>query len=118
MVKPTLLEEKSMNLVEVKEELGKIEKRDKELSFRANKTNEYLNSVVTMKPKEAKEIYKNLDDLKIPRLKDIHINKIIDILPDSLEELKTIVQSYTLTVNNDNLKKIVKVVSEYNKVQS
>ena len=115
MVKPTILEETPMNVVEVKDELAKIEKRDKELTFRANKTKEYLNSVVTMKTKESKELYKKLEDLNIPRMKDIHIHKIIDVLPASVEELKTIVQSFTLTVNQDNLKKIVKVVSEYTK---
>ncbi len=115
MVKPTILEETSINLVDLKEELKKIQKRDGELNFRANKTVEYLNSVVTLKPKDAKDLYKKLEDLNIPRLKDVHINKIIDILPKTVEELKTIVQSYTLTVNNDNLKKIAKVVTEYAK---
>jgi len=103
-----------MNVVELKEELAKIEKRDKELSFRANKTKEYLNSVVTMKTKDVKDLYKVLEDLNIPRMKDVHIHKIIDIMPGTMEELKTIVQSYTLTVNQDNLKKIVKAIEDYN----
>ena len=113
MVKPTILEEKPMNIVEVRDELAKIEKRDKELTFRANKTKEYLNSIVTLKTKESKELFKKIDELGVPRLKEVHIHKIIDVLPGSVEELKTIVQSFTLTVNQDNMKKIIKVVSEY-----
>jgi len=37
----------------------------------------------------------------------LHIIKIIDVMPKNVEELKAMLQSYTITVNNENLKKIV-----------
>jgi len=54
-----------------------------------------------------------LEDLKIPRLKDTHITKIIDILPTTLEDLKAVLQGYSLTVNNENLNKIVETVNGF-----
>ncbi len=113
MTKPRIIEEEPINMVELKDEIEKILKRDKELSFRANKTHEYLNSIVILKTKESKELADKLMKLKIPRLKELHINKIIEILPGSVEEVKTIIQAYTITISPDNIKKIVNTVSGY-----
>ena len=48
MAKPEILEEHPINMVELKEELGAIKKRDKELGVISNKTEEYLNQFVTI----------------------------------------------------------------------
>lgn len=100
-------------MVELKQEVAKIKKRDKELGFRVGKIEEYLNIFVTLSSKQQKELEEKLEKLKIPRLKDTHIKKIADILPVNLEQLKVVLQGYTLTVTQDNMKKIVKVVADY-----
>ena len=48
-----ILEEVPVTLVHLKEDLQRIKKRDEELNFRANKTEEYLNTFSTMKPSDA-----------------------------------------------------------------
>lgn len=111
MADVNILSEKPMNIFELKEELKKIKKRDEELNFRANKTEEYLTQIPSFK--KSKELYEKIDKLKIPRLREQHINKIIDILPTTVEELKVILQGYTITVNNENLKKIVNTVNSF-----
>jgi DNA-directed RNA polymerase subunit F len=113
MSKPEVLEKKSMNLSELKEELSNIKKRDGELSFRGNKTEEYVKEFAVLKLKEAEELYKKIEGLNVPRLKDTHINKIIDLLPRSVDELKVVMQGYAVPVTNDNLKKIVDAVKKY-----
>ncbi len=110
---PQLIEEQALTMAEVKEHLGKIKKRDGELNFRANKTEENLNAVVTLSMTKAKELKKKLEDLEIPRFKDIHVCKIVDTLPATVDELKVVLQGYTITVTNDNLKKIIDVTKEY-----
>lgn len=112
MVKPTIIKEEAMSLVDVRAELNKIKKRDEELGFRAGKTEDYLNHFVKLSEKQAQELTKKLEGLKIPRLKDIHIKKIIGILPKTAEELKVLLQGYTLTVKEDAIKKIVKVLED------
>jgi len=42
-----------------------------------------------------------------------HIQKIIDITPTTINDLKVIVQSYTITLNNESMKKIVDAVNEF-----
>jgi len=113
MVKPEIISEKPITLTELKQEIDKIKKRDKELNFRVGKTEEYLSHFITLSKAKEEELIKKLEKLNVPRLRDIHITKIVDILPKTVDELKIILQGYTLTVNNDNLKKIVDVVKDF-----
>ncbi len=105
-----ILSEKPISISKLKDEIEKIKNRDKELNFRATRTEEYLQHFSTLKNPE--ELYKKIEDLKIPRLKEQHITKIIDILPTTTDELKAILQGYAITVNNENLKKIVETINK------
>ena len=82
----------------VKKEIDKIEKRTKELAPRTEKTKEYLNKFVKMKKKESDELRKKLEDLNIPRLKDKHIAKIIDIQPKDMDSLKSLFSGETISL--------------------
>ena len=113
MTKPEVLDKKSINMSSLREELAHIKKRDGELSFRGNKTEEYVNEFTILKPKQAEELFGKLEKLNIPRLKDVHINKIIDMMPASVPELKVVMQGYSLPVTNENLKKIIDTVAKY-----
>jgi len=112
MTKPEIIEEREVPMYEVREEIAKIKKRDKELNFRVQKTEEYLNTFAMISNKDSKALVNKLQKLKIPRLQDKHIYKIVDILPKTVDELKVTMQGYPLTVNADNMKKIVKTVTE------
>ncbi|MEK6942465.1 MAG: hypothetical protein AABX00_00170 [Nanoarchaeota archaeon] len=106
-----IVSETPINMHQLKNELEKIKKRDKELNFRANKTEEYLHQVLA----DVKEtdLFEKMQKLNIPRLKDQHIHKIIDLAPTTINELKVILQGYTITVSNDSMKKIVETVNEF-----
>lgn len=110
---PKIIEEESINIYELKQELSKIKKRDEELSIRTNKTDEYIKSFAVLTIKDSQDLKKKLEELHVPRLKDTHINKIIDVLPESVDELKVLLQGYVLSVTKDNLSKIVKTVKEF-----
>ncbi len=113
MSNPEVIEKKPINMAVLKKDLAEIKKRDEELSFRGNRTEEYVNEFVTLKHKDAENLYKKIENLNIPRLKDIHINKIIDLMPGSLDELKVLMQGYSLPVTKNNMQKIVDAVSEF-----
>jgi len=108
-----VVEKKSVSMASLKEELAEIKKRDGELSFRGQKTEEYLAEFHLIKAKKAEELFGKISDLAIPRLKDTHVNKIVDLLPKSVAELKVILQGYAVPVTNDNMKKVVDIVAEY-----
>jgi len=108
-----IVEEKPISMAELKEEIKDIKKRDAELSFRTAKVAEQLDVLKVVKPKDAEEMYEKIQKLNIPRLKDVHIYKIIDILPQNIVELKNIIQSYSIVVTNDNIEKILEILADY-----
>ena len=112
MTNGKILSEKPLNVAILKDELDKIKKRDGEFGFRAQRAYDSLDFVKLTK-KQGNELFKKLEDLQIPRLKDVHINKIIDVMPQTVEELKIVLQGYTLSVSKDNLNKIYGVIKEY-----
>lgn len=111
--KPNIIEEKPLPMYELKSEIGKIKKRDGELNFRSGKTEEYLNVFVELGPRKGKEFLDEIQALEIPRLKEEHIYKIIDVMPTDVESLKLLLHGYTLSVSKENMKKIVDVVKKY-----
>ena len=113
MSQPEILEQRPITIAEVKDTLKKIQKRDEELTFRGGKTQDYVNEVPTISMTKTKELMKKINDLEVPRLKDIHITKIVDTMPESPEHLKIILSGFNVTIVKDNLKKIVDVVDEF-----
>ena len=113
MVNPKIVEETPIGLSEIKSELDNLKKRDKELSTRASRMEDYLNQFTTLDPEEYGKLVGELTKLEIPRLREIQIIKIVDIIPETIDELKIILQGYALTVTNDNMKKIVSVTSKF-----
>lgn len=113
MAKPEISETRPVGVTEVKDILKQIHKRDEELSFRGGKTEEYVNDIASLSMTKVKDLTKKLVALEIPRLKDVHIIKIIDTLPESPEHLKVILSGYNVTITKDNLKKITDVVEEF-----
>lgn len=108
-----ILNKVPLSLAEVKGKISAIKKRDKELNFRSNKVNEYLTTYHIISQKDAKALYGKLEKLEIPRIKNVQIKKIIDLLPASLEDLKIILSGYNITINSDSQKKIVETVKSY-----
>ena len=106
-----VISETPINSYILKKELERIKKRDSELNFRANRTEEYLNQIATLK--NADELFDKIMKLNIPRLKEQHVHKIIDVTPTTLNELKVLLQGYTITINNESMKKIADTINEF-----
>lgn len=107
-----VLSESPTNASDVKKVLEDIKDKDKELGFRAQRALDHLESIGTLSAKKAKELENALAKLEIPRMKEQHIHKLIDVLPKTPEDVKLILQGYALTVTNDNCKKIADTIVE------
>ena len=110
-----IVNKEALSLTEVKASLDKIKKRDEEMGFRSAKTHDYVKSFSLHSQKDFKEIYGKLMALEIPRIKDFHLKKITDLMPVSIDDLKMMLSGYVLTVNQDNMKKILATVDEFRK---
>lgn len=115
MPNPTLIKETPLALADVKEALQKIEERDKELNYRSTKTKDYLNFFAPLSPEKKEELYKKLTNLNLVRLKENHIAKLLDFLPQTPEELKVILQAYPLSLSKKDFDSILEVIKEATK---
>ena len=106
-----IVSENPVNAYQLKEELARIKQRDKELNFRAAKAEEHLGHLHI--PKNLDALFEKINKLNIPRLKEQHIRKIIDIMPTTVKDLKLVLQGYTISLNNENMKKIVDTINKF-----
>ncbi|MFP4111857.1 MAG: hypothetical protein ACLFUO_02575 [Candidatus Woesearchaeota archaeon] len=113
MATEEVLNKTPLSLAEVKAKLSSIKKRDEELNFRANKVQEYISAHHIMSQKDAKELASKLEELDLSRIKDVHIKKIVDLLPETEDDLKVILSGYNITQSSDNVKKILDAVKGY-----
>jgi DNA-directed RNA polymerase subunit F len=113
MSKPELLEKTPMNVVEVKAALEKIHAKEAELNFRAQKAEEYAQDFAKISVKEAAELLEKLRALDVPRIKEHHLHKLIDLMPVSDKHVKLILSSYNVSPTAENAKKVADLIAEY-----
>ena len=113
MATQEILNKTPLCLSEVKTKLTSLKKRDGELNFRANKVNEYIHAHHTISVKDTKELVAKLTELDLPRIKDVQIKKMVDILPSTVEDVKVLLTGYNITLSSDNVKKILDTVKDY-----
>ncbi|MEK6983135.1 MAG: hypothetical protein AABX33_01050 [Nanoarchaeota archaeon] len=111
MAETQIISESPINIYDLKKELERIKKRDNELNYRAAKVEDYINQVGVFK--NSGELFDKIIKLNIPRLKEQHVHKIIDLTPASLNELKVVLQGYTITLSNESMRKIVDAINEF-----
>ncbi len=112
MAKPEIIAEEPISMIDLKQELVKIKERDKELGAISNKTEDHLAQFASLEPKKAEELAQKLKALKISRLKPEFIIKILDTLPTTVDQLKTLLQGYIVTLNQADMKKVVDVINQ------
>ncbi len=108
---PQIAEEVTITAADLKVGLEAIQKRDEELSFRAGKTVDHLNHINVIDVEKKDAMVEAVEALGVPRLKTMHVHKIIDLAPQSIKELNVILSGYTLTVNKEYQQKIMDALS-------
>jgi len=107
-----LVNEKPLTMAEMKVHLESIQKRDKELGMRAKKVKDHLDHFTKINEKKSSELKKNLEELNISRLKDRHIVKLIDLLPEDLTSIRAIFAGENVTLKQEDLQKILDIVKQ------
>ena len=113
MSKPKVLSEMPITMAELKKDLSRIRKRDAELGFRSQKTEEYVNVFCHLSDSDSNKMLEELRKLEIPRAQDDMFVKIVDILPQTVDELKVVLQGYTVAVSKEQHQKILDVVKKF-----
>jgi len=71
----------------------------------------FIKKFVKMKPEKAKELRAKLKALDLIKMKDEHIAKLIDLLPETTEEINKIFSDVGL--DEDETKKILDTIKEF-----
>jgi DNA-directed RNA polymerase subunit F len=94
----------ALSMAEAYEYIEKDENADSELKGIAKK-------FVKIKPKKAKELREKIVALELMKVRDEHVAKIIDLLPESSEELSKIFTDVGL--DEDETNKILSTIKEF-----
>ncbi len=98
-----ILDRQPLNLNEVKEIFEDISDNEKKEQMRP-----YLKKFLKTKSAQAKKIKQDLKDLDLLKIKNEHITKVIDLLPEDASDLNKIFIDVSL--NEDETNKILEVV--------
>ena len=98
-----ILERKPISLCEVEEILKEIPENDKKTHMEI-----YLKKFCKTKPEKAKKIKEELEKLDMMKLKNEHIVKIMDVLPEDASDINKIFTDVSLTEDETN--KILDIV--------
>jgi DNA-directed RNA polymerase subunit F len=113
MSKPRVEDKQPISLAELNEHIKEISERDEELNYRTGKTEEYVNEFTRLSLDEYQDLKETIEELDIPRLKEKHIIKIADFLPEDTTVLDVVLDGYPLTLNKENKEKILDAVKPF-----
>ena len=93
-----------LSMVEVAEYVGKIEDSDAHIIS-------FIKKFTKLAPKKAKELRGKIEELGLMKVRKEHVIKIIDLMPESQEDLNKIFSDVGL--NEDEAKKILETIKEF-----
>ncbi|HIH10569.1 TPA: hypothetical protein HA241_00080 [Candidatus Woesearchaeota archaeon] len=112
MVSPKFIEQKPVPLSDVHEIIKHIEKRDQQLGHTTTKVKEYVDLFTPLSSEKKEQLLKKLAGLDVTRLKEEHITKILDFLPQTPNDVKIIFQGYNVSLAKKDQESIAATVKE------
>jgi DNA-directed RNA polymerase subunit F len=104
-------DKKFVTISEVKNILKKIEKQRPELTYEQRIALEHSNKFSKLTNQKSKELIKDL--IKLEFIEEIHAYKIVDLIPKSSEDIKTIFAKERLNLDENKIKEIIKLINKY-----
>lgn len=106
-----LIKKEPITAAEAKTLLSKVSA--KELSYEQKMAVETIKNTVKLTKTDAVKLKKELEEIESRRLKPESITKIVDIVPENMNELKAIFVGENLPPKKKGLEKILKIVKPY-----
>jgi len=97
-----IIERKPLSMVEANEYIDKDSGTD---------IKGFVKKFIILKPEKAKKLREKIMSLDLLKVKDEHITKIIDIMPETVEDLNKIFSDVNL--DEDETKKLLETIKEF-----
>jgi len=104
-----VIERKPVPIALVKELLAKVKEKNHEQKI----TFEYASKFAKVSKEDAEKIREELKEAGIPRLKEKHIIKIVDIMPKTVDEIKALFAKEEITISKEDMQKILDILAKY-----
>jgi DNA-directed RNA polymerase subunit F len=99
--------------VSLSEALDIIGKKEGELTYREEKVQDFLKKNTKLEFAEFNKAKEAMIALDIPRMEDIHVIKILNIMPKTGTELRAIVSHDGLVLVDETAKKILDTIKQF-----
>lgn len=107
-----VLEINPISNIEVLNEINKKAK-DLELTYREEKTQEYLKKNTKLKITDYKKAKDELTALEIARLEEEHIIKILEVMPKDGTQLRAVVSHSGTVIVDESVESILSILKKY-----
>jgi len=102
---------KPVSLAEVKNILKKVSKEREEMLYEQKIALEHAQRFAKLPLKKTQDMIKELE--KLDFLQEKHVYKVADILPKTVDDVKTLFAKERLTIGENEIKKILDIVEKY-----
>ena len=106
-----LIEEKPITVVEAKSILSKLEKERESLGYEQKITLDFMKAYVQLSEKDVEETKKELKE-KLPELKDHHVVMLLNILPETVEDVKILFSKERIELDENKINQILEVLDK------
>jgi len=89
------------------------ESENSELTYREEKSLDYLKKFSKLTKENFEKAKEELLALEIPRLEEMHINKILDLMPINGTQIRAIVSTSGTVLVDENITKLIDVLNKY-----
>ncbi|MDI6883859.1 MAG: RNA polymerase Rpb4 family protein [Hadesarchaea archaeon] len=110
MIGKRTVKERPVPLAEVLTVLEK-EKKAGELEYGQRLTYDYAQKLAKLDPKKAKELMEEL--LKLERLREHQVVALVDLMPETKEDVELIFAKERTRLEEDEIKKILDLINKY-----
>ena len=101
-----------ITIPEVKELFDRIS-QERELEYEQKLTYDYVKKFSKITAEEARKLRKELSE-RFPKVKESHITNIVNILPETVNDLKVILAK-SFTLSEEELEEMMKIINKYRK---
>jgi DNA-directed RNA polymerase subunit F len=88
-------------------------RKDDERNYEQKLVWEHVSKFKKLGVRDSKKLVEELSGLELRRLKEEHIVQIVDLLPKTLKELKSVFSDSKSNLHDDELKKVMDAVKKY-----
>jgi len=104
---------KPVSLTEVKNILKKVSKEREEMLYEQKIALEHAQRFAKLPLKKVQDMIKELE--KLDFLQEKHAYKVADILPKTVDDVKTLFAKERLSIGENEIKKVLDIVAKYSK---